>query len=181
MNTSKISVRYANALYSIAKEEGKEDSIYEEMYALSGILIKSPDVIQALSNPIYSNKDKESLLTTALGKNGSELMKQFIHFIVAKGRQNYILFMAMMFQEIYRKDKNIILSKVTTAREIDKETLENLRKAVEQKTGKKVLIHDEVNANIIGGYILEMNNERYDGSVKTSLETIEKELLGKNN
>ena len=85
----------------------------------------------------------------------------------------------MMYQEIYRKDKNIVLSKVITARKLKSEALEALRQKVSKSTGKQVVMYDETNEDLIGGFVLELNNLRYDASVKASLEKIESKLTGK--
>ena len=75
--------------------------------------------------------------------------------------------------------KDIIFGKVTTANQMGKETLDNLRNKIEQKTGKRVILHDEQNEDLIGGFILELNNLRYDASIKTSLDQIKNKLTGR--
>ena len=107
MNTGKISVRYSSALYSIAKERGEEESVYEQMHALSEAFSHTPGMSAALSNPMYSDDDKLKLLRTAIGAGLTETVDQFFLFVVKKERLEFMPFMSMMYQEIYRKDKNI--------------------------------------------------------------------------
>lgn len=179
MNTGKISVRYSSALYSIAKERGEEESVYEQMHALSEAFSHTPGMSAALSNPMYSDDDKLKLLRTAIGADLTETVDQFFLFVVKKERLEFMPFMSMMYQEIYRKDKNIVLSKVITARKLKSEALEALRQKVSKSTGKQVVMYDETNEGLIGGFVLELNNLRYDASVKASLEKIESKLTGK--
>ena len=108
----------------------------------------------------------------------SENIKTIINY-VKKERLEFVPFMSMMYQEIYRKDKNIVLSKVITARKLKSEALEALRQKVSKSTGKQVVMYDETNEDLIGGFVLELNNLRYDASVKASLEKIESKLTGK--
>ena len=179
MNTGKISARYTSALYSIAKEKGETESVYSQMHALSEAFFKTEGLSVAMSNPMYTDEQKTNLLKTAIGNGLTDTMKTFIHFVAEKERLEFMPFMAMMYQEIYRKDNDIILGKVTTANQMGKETLDNLRNKIEQKTGKRVILHDEQNEDLIGGFILELNNLRYDASIKTSLDQIKNKLTGR--
>ena len=86
MNTGKISVRYSSALYSIAKERGEEESVYEQMHALSEAFSHTPGMSAALSNPMYSDDDKLKLLRTAIGAGLTETVDQFFLFVVKKER-----------------------------------------------------------------------------------------------
>ncbi len=177
MNTGKISTRYALALYSLSKEQGVEEEVYVQMYALGEAMIAFPKLQQALSSPMFSVKDKMALLKTASGGNPCALLEQFFNFVLSKRRESFILFMSMSYQDLYRKDKDIVVAKVTTAVDLQENTLEKVKSLVTRLSkSKDVLLRTEVKKDIIGGYVLELNNYRIDASVKTKLNEIEKHL-----
>lgn len=178
MNTGKISTRYAAALYSLSKEQGMEEIVYEQMYELSEAMIALPSLSQALSSPMFSEKDKLSLLKTASGGKPCALLEQFFNFVLSKKREAFVLFMSMSYQDLYRKDKNIVVAKVTTAVALQKATLSKVKALVTKLSrSNDVLLRSEVNKDIIGGYVLELNNYRMDASVKTKLNEIEQRLM----
>lgn len=178
MNTGKISTRYAAALYSLSKEKKCEEEVYEQMYRLSEAMIGMPRLTQALSNPMFTDAEKLGLLETAVGGKVNALLDTFFKFVIEKKREAFILFMSMSLQDLYRKDKNIVVAKVTSAVSLDKATLTKVKTLINNLSkSKDVLLRDEVNPAILGGYVLELNNYKLDASVQTKLETIERKLL----
>ena len=80
--------------------------------------------------------------------------------------------MANSYVTLYRKQKNIIRGKLTTAARVSEDTEKKMRQMVESKTNGIVEFETEVNPDIIGGFILEYDTFRMDASVKSKLNTI---------
>ena len=78
MDIGVISVRYARALIKAALGMKLEDQVYQEMQTLYKSYIDVPELRFTIDNPMLSKDKKQALLTTALGKNPSELSKKFI-------------------------------------------------------------------------------------------------------
>ena len=87
-------------------------------------------------------------------------------------RENMIQFMAYSYVTLYRKQKNVIRGKLTTAARVSVETEQKMRQMVESKTQGTVEFETEVNPDIIGGFILEYDTYRMDASVKSKLNNI---------
>ena len=83
-----------------------------------------------------------------------------------------VQFMANSYVTLYRKQKNIIRGKLTTAARVSEDTEKKMRQMVESKTNGIVEFETEVNPDIIGGFILEYDTFRMDASVKSKLNTI---------
>ena len=77
-------------------------------------------------------------------------------------------FIANSYITLYRKQKNIIRGKLTTAARVSAQTEQKMRQMVESKTNGTV----EFETDIIGGFILEYDTYRMDASVKSKLNTI---------
>ena len=84
--------------------------------------------------------------------------------------------MAASYITLFRKNKNIIRGKLTTAVPVSPETEDKMRKMVELKTNGTVEFNTEVDPSIIGGFILEYDTYRLDASVKHKLQTILSQL-----
>ena len=78
MDIGVISVRYARALIKAALGMKLEDQVYQEMQTLFKSYIDVPELRFTIDNPMLSKDKKQALLTTALGKNPSDLSKKFI-------------------------------------------------------------------------------------------------------
>jgi len=83
-----------------------------------------------------------------------------------------IQFMANSYVTLYRKQKNVIRGKLTTAVAVAPATEQKMRRMVESRTQGIVEFETEVNPDIIGGFILEYDTFRMDASVKSKLNSI---------
>ena len=116
------------------------------------------------------------LLTAVGGGQALPLTKAFIALVLKEDRENMIQFMANSYVTLYRKQKNVIRGKLTTAARVSAQTEQKMRQMVESKTNGTVEFETEVNPDIIGGFILEYDTYRMDASVKSKLNTILNQL-----
>lgn len=172
MDIGVISVRYARALLKCASEQQCEDSVYAEMQRLAKSYADVPQLRQTIDNPMLSKDKKLSLLTVAAGDKPSQLTQTFIALVLKEDRENVMQFMANSYVTLYRKQKNVIRGKLTTAARVSAQTEQKMRQMVESKTNGTVEFETEVNPDIIGGFVLEYDTYRMDASVKSKLNSI---------
>ena len=172
MDIGVISVRYARALLKAAIAAQLEDSVSHDMTTLAKSFVDVPQLRQAIDNPMLSKEKKRGLLATAAGGNAVGLTLTFIDLVLKEDRERLIQFMANSYVTLYRKQKNIIRGKLTTAVAVSPDTELKMRQMVEKKTKGTVEFETEVNPDIIGGFILEYDTYRLDASVQSQLRSI---------
>ena len=172
MDIGVISVRYARALLKSATDQKLEEKVYQEMMTIAKSYLEVPQLRQTIDNPMLSKDKKQMLLLTAVGEKPSELTKSFIQLVLKEDRENVMQFMANSYITLFRKQKNVIRGKLTTAARVSAQTEQKMRQMVESKTNVTVEFETEVNPDIIGGFILEYDTYRMDASVKTQLNNI---------
>jgi F-type H+-transporting ATPase subunit delta len=173
MDIGVISVRYARALLKSASDAKIEDNVYREMQLLAKSYIEVPQLRHTIDNPMLSKDKKEMLLLTATGgEQATPLTKAFIAMVLKEDRENMIQFMANSYVTLYRKQKNVIRGKLTTAVAVAPETEQKMRQMVESRTKGTVEFESEVNPDIIGGFVLEYDTFRMDASVQSKLRDI---------
>ena len=172
MDIGVISVRYARALLKAAIAAQLEDSVSHDMTTLAKSFVDVPQLRQAIDNPMRSKEKKRGLLATAAGGSAVGLTLTFIDLVLKEDRECLIQFMANSYVTLYRKQKNIIRGKLTTAVAVSPDTELKMRQMVEKKTKGTVEFETEVNPDIIGGFILEYDTYRLDASVQSQLRSI---------
>ena len=165
-------MRYARALLKSAIDQKQEDTVYQEMMTVAKSYLDVPALRHTIDNPMLSKDKKEALLLVAAGEKPCELTKAFIALVLKEDRENVMQFMANSYITLYRKQKNVIRGKLTTAARVSVETEQKMRQMVESKTNGTVEFETEVDPDIIGGFILEYDTFRMDASVKSKLNTI---------
>lgn len=177
MDNGRISVRYARALLNTAKEQQCEGEVYEGLKRLSynyGHDINAFN--EVLSNPMVEDDKKVQLLKTAIEEPIHPCLIRFIDFLIEKKRENKILLIALKYQEMYRKDKNLLKADVTTAAELSEQTLEQIRDFVRQTFHCDVEMHVKIDPSLIGGFTIDIEHDRMDASLAGRLNQLKKEL-----
>ena len=173
MDIGVISVRYARALLKSATDAKIEEKVYQEMQLIAKSYIEVPQLRQTIDNPMLAKDKKQMLLATAAGGDAvSDLTKAFIALVLKENRENMIQFIANSYVTLYRKQKNIIRGKLTTAARVSPAMEQKMRTMVEQKTQGTVEFETEVDPDIIGGFVLEYDTYRMDASVRAKLNSI---------
>lgn len=178
MDIGVISVRYARALLKSATDQKLEELVYQDMMTLAKSCVDVPQLRQTIDNPMFAKETKQTLLETASGSQACPLTKAFIALVLKEDRENMVQFMANSYVTLYRKQKNVIRGKLTTAARVSAATEQKMRQMVESKTNGTVEFETEVNPDIIGGFILEYDTYRMDASVKSKLNNILNTLKG---
>lgn len=174
MNNGKISIRYAKALLSSAKEAKVEDKVYSEMITLESAFAQIQLLKQAMTNPTLTKEEKIKLINSIFNNKASKLTQGFITLVIENSREDYFYRIALSYQELYRKEKNIVVTHLTTAIELNESLKKKIISSVEEQEKSKVELREEINPDIIGGYILDIDGKRLDASIIRQLSKLYK-------
>jgi F-type H+-transporting ATPase subunit delta len=177
MNDSKISVRYARALFDSASEKNAVDSIYSDMSFLSE-LSALKEVKEVLESPVIRPSKKRDILHALTRTNVNPLTLSLLSMVVRNGRENYIPAIAREFIHQTKIHKGITESVLTTAVKVDDKIRSQIKDLIAGIFKTKVELREETDKDIIGGFILRVEDSYIDASVRKRLRIIEKELKG---
>jgi F-type H+-transporting ATPase subunit delta len=147
------------------------------MKLLSMQFLALPELNKVLESPIMHSEEKVRLLTAAVGKTASETCKNVFRVIVENGRASYMQHIALVYDHVYRKEKNIVLVKLTTVTPPTEEEKKSMVELVSNSKTEQVDFATKTDADIIGGFILEVDDLRLDASVRNQLNTMKLELI----
>ncbi len=176
MNAGVVSMRYASALWEYAAGRGVEDEIYANMSQLMELLSNVKDFVVKLQNPTFDNKKKVSILCSAVN-NPSEVYRNFASLVVKQEREDLLIYIAHSYITLYRKKKNIVAVKLTTAIPLDEQLAQKIVSLVKQEGYSSVELQNIVDDSVIGGFILEVDSQRLDATLSSALKKIEKQLV----
>ena len=139
-----------------------------------------------MNNPHVTTDERKKLLLSAAGNESSPVSSEFSKFVdlvTDRKRENYFHSISLVFQDLYRKDNNIIIGKLTTATEVSEQVKEKMKALVAQianlPLGGKVEFQSEVDPSLIGGFQLQVESNLLDASVASQLQEIKKTLIDK--
>jgi len=172
-----IARRYAKALLTIGKEDGRYKEYGEELNAFAQLLEREPDLKNAIVNPIYSKDDRRGVLlrVTELIKL-SPMVSNFVKLLFDKRRIDAILGISQVYQQLVDQLENISRAQVKIAVPLEEATLSRIRETLEKITGNTVVMEVEEEPAIIGGIIARAGDLILDGSVRTQLQSLTESL-----
>ena len=177
MNDSKISVRYSRAIFQSALEKKILDKVYQDMIFISEIC-KIPETKEFLQSPIIVPSKKEAIFHKMLEGNVEEISLSLIDLIVKNGRESFIPAIARVFIYETKKYKGITDSVLTTAVKVDDKVKKQVTDLVTDVFKTKVELKEIIDPEIVGGFILQIDDNYIDASIRNKLRKIKKELKG---
>jgi F-type H+-transporting ATPase subunit delta len=172
-----IARRYAKALLLIGKEDGQIDIYREELEAFAGLIEQEKDLQQVLINPLYGVEARKRVLAKLIdGLNLSQAMTTFLHFLFDKGRIGFLGNINDFFQKFADELKGVARASLVSATELSSETIDKIRSALSERTGKDIILEVEQDPELIGGIVTRIGDLVLDGSVKTQLLNMRESL-----
>jgi len=177
MNQSQIAIRYAKALFFLAKEKNKLDSIKKDILLINETLNSSTELEKILEHPVIKPSQKIKVLKSIFKDEIDTISLSFLEIIVQNNREIYIKRILRNFIDFYKKNQEIQSVLLTTAYKLDKEETEHLTNAIEKKLKSKIELNVKVDQSIVGGIILQINDKELDMSVLRQLIRFKTSLL----
>ena len=177
MNQSKISVRYAKAFFSLAKEKGLLDTFKEDMEVVANAGIESKDFLLLLESPVVKTSQKVKILNQIFSGKIHDLTLKFILLIAENKREIHIPDICRNFLALTREDLGIKSAMITSAKQLSKESMEQAKEILEKNLNYQIEITEKVDPAIIGGVILRVDDKQVDASIATQLKKIKSKLL----
>lgn len=170
MSATKLASRYAKSLLDLAKEQGQLDAVHNDMAEFK-TAVSNKDLYILLKSPIINVGKKQQILKAIFEGKVSSITMAFLNLICAKSREEFLPEIATEFVNQYRQLKGISSVKITTASAIDSSAIDAIKaKLIASKVvSENVEVSTATNPNIIGGFVLEFDNQQYDASVARQL------------
>jgi F-type H+-transporting ATPase subunit delta len=175
MNDSKISVRYAKALFQAASESKLEKKVFENLTEI----VKAFDTNEFkffLYSPVIKKSDKKKIFVNALGSFIDPLTMNFLQLLLSHNREQYLFRIARYYKTLYNKAFGIVEVDITFPVSINLEISDRIRYILKDTYKSEITLNEHINPAIIGGFILKINDEQYDASVRSSLKRMKAAL-----
>ena len=178
MDNGLIPHRYAKALYKFALEHGSDARVYDEMKEVIASFQSDPRLAKVMANPYVGRKEKAEVLKAAAGDKVENDYLGFIKLILDKRREIYALQMALAYRDIYRKANRISQVKITTAVKLPDAEIKKLKDLVSNSfKGTTLEFSEAVNPDLIGGFVIDVDDSKMDASISNEIEQLRLNLL----
>jgi len=170
----RIARRYAKALSEVLPDD-KVEKVLEELKTLLSFVDEK--VIKYFKSPVISKEKKRELLNAVLQKlEVSEELKKVLLLMAERDRLGLLREFYEEFEKFVNERLGIVKAEITSATELDEETLRKIESKIEELFNKKAEVTVKLDPSLIGGFIVRVADKVIDASIKTQLENLKKAI-----
>lgn len=173
---TEIGSSYAQALYSLAKEEDLTTVILEQLTTLDAVFAAQTDFLRLLATPNLSKDERCAVIDSSFRGKVHPYVLNFLKLLTEKGYSRCFPACVKAYREQYNEDNGIVSVLAVTAVPLTDAQSEKLQRQLEAVTGKTVELRARVDASCIGGVRLDYDGKRVDGTVKNRLDAMRAQL-----
>ena len=187
MISGSLAKRYARALLQLAKTPQIRDKYLQNLADFTAACkTHDPkdtsgerDLIKVLAAGHHTLANRRAILNAVASRIGADAnVKKFLGLVLERGRISGIEQIYLHYRDLADEAAGRVRATVKTATAIDPATSGRIKKALEQATGKQVMLDTEVDAELIGGLVAHVGSYTLDRSVRTSLDKLRSNLRG---
>ena len=175
MNESRAAARYAKAILDFAVEKKKTDVVEEDMRSIVATMGASLELREMLGSPVLKGESKKKALM-AIFKGSHAITEGLIDLLIQNRRITLLNEVALKYIILNEDLKGEGVAFVTTAVPLSGELEKKVLNKVSSITGNKIILKNEIDKSIIGGFILRVGDLQYDASIANKLNTIKREF-----
>ncbi|MBR3935133.1 MAG: ATP synthase F1 subunit delta, partial [Oscillospiraceae bacterium] len=135
--------RYSEALLDIAFEENCEDEIYEQFGVLYQQMKADKNFERLMTEKILSSEELKATVSKILD-GGNTFLISFLMTLIDRNRMDEVMEMFLVFDRGYKEKKNMLEAEAVTAIEMTEEQIEQVKKELGEKYGKKIVLKTSV-------------------------------------
>ena len=176
MRDIRVAKPYARALYDAALEQNALASIIADVDTLRELIEQSEEFTQLIHSPVLSPQFKSETFQTLFADAVQPLTINFFKLLALKQRERYLIAIMDVFSEIVDEAAGRLVAKVTTAVPITSAQAERLTAQLSAYSGKQVRLETTTDAQIQGGFIVQLDDTVFDASVASQLQRLKQQL-----
>ena len=178
MQNPRLASRYAKSLIDISVEQNQLETSLEDMKMLDRVIASSREFAVILRSPVIKADKKEAIIESLIGTRMAPLTKAFVYLLVSKGRESNLAEIAQAFITQYKEMKHIKTVKLTSASPLNAAVKETIRRNLAASMpSESIEITEEINPELIGGFILQMDDKLFDASIRRDLNDVKSQFL----
>ena len=178
MTSRGSAMRYARALFDVARKESDVQQAGRELSAFANLVAGNEMLSRTLTNPAIPAPRKRAVVEQLLARVGpvSPVVAKLLLLLADRDRLVILPELASAYEARLMDEAQVVRAQVTTAIDLPAERVDALRDSLARATGRQVQLEARVDPSIIGGAVARIGSTVYDGSVTTQLQKVKDRL-----
>ncbi len=166
---------YSRALFDVAMEQDILDEVHEQLGQFTDELDTNRDMQVFFFSPYFSSQEKKEGIGKMI-EGANENFVRFLELLAERHRMPAIFRIRRAFDRLYAEERKLLPVTVTSAVELEEDTVKEIGRKIEEQTGRKVQLSAKVDPDVIGGLVMRVGNVVMDASIRARLEKLRKQV-----
>jgi ATP synthase F1 delta subunit len=166
---------YARSLFEVATDQDKLDTVREQLGQFADALQEDRQLAVFFFSPYFSTEEKKDGLHRGVS-GADEIFVNFLEALIERHRMPVIFRIRTRFEEMWDKVNQLLPVEVTSAIELDRETVESIGRRIGEQTGNQIELSSHVDPDILGGIVLRVGNFILDASIRARLDQLRRQV-----
>ncbi|MFV0520318.1 MAG: ATP synthase F1 subunit delta [Lachnospirales bacterium] len=171
-----VAKRYSNALFSIASEENKVETLLKEIETMLDIFKENEDFKFIINHPHMPKEEKIILLKNVFDGKVDENVIGLFQVILSKNRESELVSILEGYVTLAKEHLNITTATIVTAKVLSDEQINKILANISKQLGKTVNYTVEVDEKILGGLKILVDGKVYENTIEKTISDMKKEF-----
>lgn len=177
MSDITVASRYAKSLFQLSLEKNTLEEVHGDMLVFAQSVDDNKDLKLMLKSPVISHLKKWSILKAIYGEKFHHFTLALLEIACKKNRESVLYGVAKEFHRLFILHKGIQKATITTASPLSSDLRDKVLEVVKSISGKKeVELVENIDPEIIGGYVLRVDDRQLDESLSGKLTMLRQEF-----
>jgi F-type H+-transporting ATPase subunit delta len=179
MTSRGAAIRYARALFDVARKEGDIHQAGRDIAAFARLVAENETLARVFANPAIPAQRKRAVVEQLFAAVGpmSPIVVKLVLMLAERDRLVLLPELATAYEARMMENAQVVRAQLTTAVELSQDRIAALQQGLARATGRQVQLETNVDTSIIGGAVARIGSTVYDGSVTTQLQKVKERLV----
>ncbi len=170
---------YAESLLELTPDNDQAESLAVELSEIVKLTreIEGSDVL--LAGFLFNDRQRVELIQRIFGERVNKSIEGLLAVMAANHRMELLAGVAGQFREMLENRKGMVEVDIVTAIRLDKRAREELTASLRKTLNAEPLLRTRVDADLIGGAVLKIEDRVYDASLLAELNRMRRRLSGR--
>ena len=163
-------------MFASAREKNLVEEVRKDMQLLLDMLGEKR-FRTMLESPVLPESKKADLVADLLGEHLRECSLQLLKLTIKNNREVLLADISRHYEKIFKQEHGIQSVMISSAVPINDTARSAIVSSIEKTLETKAEVSSRENPELIGGFVIRVEDQQYDASVKAQLAAIKKKLL----
>lgn len=180
MGPAIIARNYAETVLELARRSGGDPAIDQYGRALNevaALLRAEPRIREFLETPRVTTEQRKRAVRGSFQGRVPEPLLRFLLVVIEKRRQALLQKIAAEYVTLVDELRGRVRAHVTLSRPADATLQKEIVASLEKRLGKKVVPSFSADPGLVGGVLIRVGDELYDGSMRRRIAGLKRRMM----